>query len=89
PGLAHMGALVAPQPQAISQPLPYIAPEQLQASAPSDIAPPPQPNYVAYDSLSPPPMDRGISTAVALTVGALALMVVGFLAVALILHLLE
>jgi serine/threonine protein kinase len=89
PDLGQMQALGMPQPQAISQPLPQIMPEDLRASAPSDAYPVPQPPYVADESLSPPPMNRGIPTAVALTVGALALMVVGFLAVAIILHLVE
>ena len=74
--------------QAISQPLPHTTYEDLYASSPSGGYPAPQPEYIAEESMSPPPMDRGVPTVIALTVGAIALMAVGFLAVAAVLHLL-
>jgi len=82
PESAHHGPVHA-------EPLPQIIPENLQASSPAGgHAAPPQTEY-ALESVSPPPMQRGASTFLALALGAIALMAVGFLAVALILHLVD
>jgi len=83
---AHAEA--AQQPQVQSEPLPQIIPENLQASSPTGGYPAPHTEY-AMESVSPPPMQRGASTMLALALGAIALMAVGFLAVALILHLVD
>ncbi len=83
---AHAG--YAHPPQAQSQPLPHVFAEDHQASSPAGGHPIPQTEY-AMESVAPPPMQRGASTMLALALGAIALMAVGFLAVAVILHLME